>query len=145
MLFVGVVWLWLSLCVYVYSCVVDYCGDVFEYFEGQLGWDVEEFSVLSDAEVCESVYVFVDEAFYFAVAGCFHGGEDFEGEGYGGVVEFFRSYVYGAGAFAYFHPIFFEAWVGEYVDESFFFIFHGGCFWVFLWGCFRGYWFVGEV
>ena len=104
--------------------VVDGAGDVVEDFEGGLRVDVEEFAVLADAEVGEAIDGFVDEFFDFGVFLRFHRGEDVEGQGDGGVVEFFGADVDGACAFADFDPVFAEAGVGEDVDVPFFVVRH---------------------
>ena len=59
--------------------VVDGAGDVVEDVQRFLRGDVEEFAVLPNAKVGESVYGFVDEFFDFGVLFRLYCGEDFKG------------------------------------------------------------------
>ena len=101
-------------------------GYIFELLQRRFGWYIEEFPVLTDAELGKAVDEFVELLLCNFVLHCAQGGVDLEWKRDGGVVEFLGAYVDGAGAFPDLDPILTETGVCQDIDVSGFFV------WLFL-------------
>ena len=82
------------------------------------------YSTESSLATLASIPVGVNELFHFVILACFHGGEDFKGQGNRRVIQLFGADIYRTTAFAYFHPVLSKTRVREDIHITFFLVAH---------------------
>lgn len=76
-------------------CIVQNHRLVLENFQGEFGFDVEKFPVLTDTKVCQPVYGLVNFLFDNVVLFCLEGSEYLKRQRNGGVVQFLGTDING--------------------------------------------------
>ncbi len=99
---------------------------VFENFKGEFRFNVEEFTILADSKVCQTINSLVNLLLHDVILFGFERRVDFKGERYGSIVQFLGADIYGTSTFPDFDPVLAETGICQYVNIAGFFS-HNRC------------------